>query len=208
MIIGQRWVLTAGHCLHDSPAANFIVRVGEHNLWHAEAASRDYEVAAVFVHHNYTRIKSGHRKSVNVNNFDIALIQTKQDIHWNEYAWPVCLPSADMELAGLEATVIGWGKQNEKSDLFSDHLRKTRVMIIGGQQCREWFQLAGRSLNISEHLLCAGYETGERDSCGGDSGGPLLVKHQAHPSMLSFITFAVKFLFQIDKIVLHTSLPD
>lgn len=189
-------MLTAAHCLHDLSPASFIVRVGEHNLWHNEEASRDYEIDSIFVHHNYTRIKSAYRKNVNVNNFDIALIKTKQEIHWNEYAWPVCLPSKDMQLTGREATVIGWGKQNEKSDLVSDYLRKTRVMIIGGKQCRNWFQLAGRHLNISERLLCAGYETGERDSCGGDSGGPLLVKHKAHPSMYIFIILNFHFLFQ------------
>lgn len=125
------------------------------------------------------------------NNADIALLKTAGDLHWNEYVWPVCPPSTSgstssselgrsepsADLEGQMATVLGWGKRSEaRGGDYSDRLQKATLQIVGGKQCAEWFRLAGRELVISEKILCAGWREGGRDSCHGDSGGPLLIK--------------------------------
>ncbi|XP_054167386.1 brain-specific serine protease 4-like [Oppia nitens] len=179
VIIGQRWILTAAHCVQSQLSTNFIVRIGEYDLHRADHNTRDYTVERIVIHDNYSR-NSGF-KSANINNADIALLKTHGDIHWNEYAWPVCFPPTDVQsLAGREGIVVGWGKKTEKSDNYSDKLQKVKLSIIDNKICEQWFRMAGRDMQIHDRLICAGYKVGGRDACHGDSGGPLLLKHQSH----------------------------
>jgi len=175
VVVGQRWILTAAHCVQSQVGSNWVVRVGEHDLARTERHSRDYSIHQVFIHPNYTRMSS-FKNWVHINNADIALLKTTDDIHWSEFAWPVCFPPANLRLPGQEAIVIGWGKQSEKSDIFSERLQKVKLAIIDGQKCAQWFKLAGRDFVISDQMLCAGYKEGGKDACHGDSGGPLLAK--------------------------------
>ena len=157
--------------------SNFVVRVGEHDLNRKEPFSRDFSVQQIFIHNNYSRMNN-FKNWVNINNADIALMKTMNDIHWNEYAWPVCFPSSNLHLPGQEVLVIGWGKRSEKSDFYSERLQKVKLTIVDAQQCAHWFKLAGRDFVISDQILCAGYRDGGKDACHGDSGGPLLLKQK------------------------------
>ena len=159
MIVGQRWIITAAHCVQNQVESNFVVRVGEHDLARPEKYSRDYNVQQIFIHHNYSRMSS-YKNWAQINNADIALMKTVDDIHWSEYAWPVCFPPVNLQLPGKEATVIGWGKRSEKSDFYSERLQKVKLVILDAQQCAEWFKLAGRDFVISDRILCAGYKDG------------------------------------------------
>ena len=130
-----------------------------------------------------------------MNSADIALLKTKSDIVMSEYAWPVCFPSSEKSIeesfAGHDAVVIGWGKRNEKSDVYSDRLQKVKVSIIDNKLCRHWFRLAGRDMPINEKLICAGYRDGGKDACHGDSGGPLLSKISDQWSVIGVVSTGI-----------------
>jgi hypothetical protein len=164
-----------------------VVRVGEHDLMRAEKYSRDYQVQQIFIHPNYTRI-GGFKNWVQINNADIALLKTTDDIHMSTFVWPVCFPPANFELIGQEAIIIGWGKvrmmlmrvsqikhyslhlatkRSEKSDI-SNILQKARLNIIHSRNCSEWFRAAGRDFDISRDQICAGFKAGGTDACYGD----------------------------------------
>lgn len=195
--------------------------MGEHELNSKVDSSNPYSqelpVQKVFIHADYSPVGKAaaaaaatptnstttkNSWSEVANNADIALLKTADDLHWNEYVWPVCPPSSSISSSGsgsrpspksneLEAreengqeggqqprlaTVIGWGKRSEVRSDFSDRLQKATVAIVGSRECEQWFRLAGRQLAISERILCAGWREGGRDSCHGDSGSPLLVR--------------------------------
>ena len=80
---------------------------------------------------------------------------------------------------GHEAIVIGWGKRNEKSELYSERLQKVHLKIIDRHNCTDWFKMAGREFAINENVICAGFREGGKDACHGDSGGPLLLKQKS-----------------------------
>ncbi|CAG2106535.1 unnamed protein product [Medioppia subpectinata] len=179
VIIGQRWILTAAHCVQSQLNSNFVVRIGEYDLFRNDHNTRDYTVERIVIHDNYSR-HSGFKSPANINNADIALLKTDADIHWSEYAWPVCFPPNEVtSLAGREGVVVGWGKKTEKSEVYSEKLQKVKLSIVDNKLCQQWFRMAGRDMQIHDRLICAGQRIGGRDACHGDSGGPLLLKYSS-----------------------------
>lgn len=163
--MAQRWILTAAHCVQNQQNSQFVIRIGEYDLVRPDHSTRDYSVERVVIHDNYT---SSHGKTpASINNADIALLKTKSDIVWSEYAWPVCFPPSDGVFAGAEAIVVGWGKKTEKSEMYSDRLQKVKLSIIDNRLCQQWFRLAGREMQIHDKIICAGYRNGGFDACHG-----------------------------------------
>lgn len=188
VILARRWILTAAHCVRSQLVANLLVRTGGHTLSKSSGNSlmgfleRDYFVDSIVMHTDFSKYDNltGNqifKSSANTNNADIALLKLRNDIQWNEHAWPVCFPQKEAgNFSGHDAIVIGWGKLNEKSDDFSNELQKVKLNIIDNKLCQNWFRQAGREMAINERIICAGFKAGGKDACHGDSGGPLLSK--------------------------------
>lgn len=186
VIVGRRWILTAAHCVRSQLVGNLLVRTGGHTLSRSlnninSHLERDYPVDQIIMHGDFSKYDNltaaQMKPSVNANNADIALLKLRNDIEWNEMAWPVCFPAREAgNFSGHEAVVIGWGKLNEKSDDFSNDLQKVKLTIIDNKVCQNWFRQAGRDMLIDERIICAGFKNGGKDACHGDSGGPLLSK--------------------------------
>ena len=52
------------------------------------------------------------------------------------------------------------------------------VPILSNSECMRLYRLAGKPQYIPLIFLCAGYRDGGKDSCDGDSGGPLSVQSE------------------------------
>ena len=75
---------------------------------------------------------------------------------------------------GTTAKLSGWDKQLEDGPV-SDQLQMVKLPIISNRECMEWYYRSGTRQFIPEYtFLCAGWESGGRDACSGDSGGPLI----------------------------------
>ena len=48
------------------------------------------------------------------------------------------------------------------------------VPVIDNDSCQQMFKKSGHKKTIRDSFLCAGYKDGKKDSCEGDSGGPLM----------------------------------
>lgn len=55
-------------------------------------------------------------------------------------------------------------------------LQEVDLPILNNTECQKMFVRSGNMKPIIDSFICAGYEQGRKDSCGGDSGGPLSVK--------------------------------
>jgi len=137
-------------------------------------------------------IEYGYRRRVihprydddNVSN-DIAIFELERDVPDNvQYAK---IRRAPVTQGGQSLTVIGFGDK-DPSDYVTDtaeNLRSANVRYVTDAQCRQSYNGAGSigsifginfggNAYIDDDMMCAFDE--RADSCGGDSGGPLLIK--------------------------------
>lgn len=81
---------------------------------------------------------------------------------------------------GDPVTVIGFG-DTEPDGTFSSILLETQVEVVPFFDCNSYFGAI-----VDELMICAGTETGGRDSCQGDSGGPLFTDSKVQIGVVSF----------------------
>lgn len=65
-------------------------------------------------------------------------------------------------------------------------LHKVEVLIINQQYCNT----AYKDL-ITDQMICAGYKNGEKDSCAGDSGGPLSTLINNKPVLIGVVSWGI-----------------
>lgn len=156
-VVAPGWVMTAGHCVFGSSASSIDVVINRTNL-----TSSDGErigAANILIHPQYDNSTLA---------YDVALIE----LETVTTAEPIELATAagsSLWAPGTIATVAGWGF-TESRPSFPKVLHEVDVPIISDLDCSN--TVNGNEL-IEDVMLCAG-ETG-KDSCYGDSGGPLFV---------------------------------
>lgn len=164
-LINSRWILTATHCLVEPRVTkdSLEIRLGEHQLNTIDETliTKDFKVDLIVLHADY----HNPRRYSN----DIALVRLAEEADLSVYT-PVCLPTTDQDFTGQLATVAGWGRTAEGGAEANILQELEGLEVLSYDQCQE--KLGSGAL--SPDMLCAGGEEG-RDSCGGDSGGPLIV---------------------------------
>lgn len=159
-LVAPSWVLTAAHCVADV-ASGLTVQLG------APVRSRGGEriaVAQAIVHERFG--------DPDPSSNDIALLRLARP----SAQTPIRL-ATQAERAiwgpGQRATIIGWGATATAASDATDVLRETTVPIVSDGACAGSYRFTfGFDPNS---MLCAGELLGLRDTCSGDSGGPLMV---------------------------------
>ncbi|CAH0551214.1 unnamed protein product [Brassicogethes aeneus] len=167
-IINEKYILTAAHCIIDSVVG---VRLGEFDIDKSEDCEmgvcappvQDFYIEKYIVHHAYD--------SKTLAN-DIALIKLATLANFTTLnVRPICLPFvetlAETNLVGRNAIVSGWGVTEDGSK--STKLLKVSLPVLPNSVCQ---RIYGRFAPITAEQICAGGLKG-KDSCGGDSGGPM-----------------------------------
>ncbi|XP_072137264.1 transmembrane protease serine 11C-like isoform X3 [Mobula birostris] len=160
-IISDSWLISAAHCFQ-TPLSNpsqWQAYMGSVEL--GQGTRRD--IKRIIIHPSYG--------ASNANNYDAAVLELLNPLHFSKFIQPICLPSSSKIFPdGQHCTVTGWGALAFKGQL-PNILQQGNVDIIGEETCKNAYgQL------ITPIMLCAGILTGEVDSCQGDSGGPLACK--------------------------------
>jgi secreted trypsin-like serine protease len=88
-LVRKNWVVTAAHCIsgRESVPSRFSIRVGEYDRGVTEGSEKDITVKRVVKHPGYNR--------PTISN-DIALLELSQDVVFNDYVKPACLPERDI----------------------------------------------------------------------------------------------------------------
>jgi len=161
-IISNRFVVTAAHCVKGINHRHIKLVIGDHDRRQTEQFQETRTIEKVFIRNDFVK---------RTFNNDIALIKLTREIIFNDDIRPVCLPGSDRSYNGHNTTVVGWGKLKEGGNP-ADVLMEVVVPIITQKKCRK--QTRYRASEITENMMCAGYDEGVLDACQGDSGGPMI----------------------------------
>lgn len=168
-LLTREWVITAAHCVKDISPSNLLVRVGEYNVLDtSEAHSHvNRRITRVITHVNFDKFSY---------EYDIALLKMVTKVDFQPNIIPICLPEdTDDNLVGRTGTVTGWGRRTEFGNI-SPVLREVHLPIISNSKCMTMYRRSGQNEWIPRIFVCAGTSNGGKDSCEGDSGGPMVIK--------------------------------
>lgn len=144
-----------------------MVRLGELDFASDtdDAQPEDFSVRSSKEHPNYKYPVLYH---------DIAIIRLNRSVHLNDYKRPACLPSTG-SIANKRLTAIGWG-HTTFAGVDSTELLKVQLKDFGSR-CLNSTDIdeLPNGFNGSSQL-CIG-STERKDTCNGDSGGPVLINH-------------------------------
>nr|XP_033340000.1 serine protease filzig [Megalopta genalis] len=167
VLITEKYVVTAAHC-QPGFLATLVAVFGEYDLSGELEDKRSVtrNVRRVIVNRGYDPATFEN---------DLALLELESPVVFDDHIVPICMPEEGIDFTGRMATVTGWGRLKYNGGVPST-LQEVQVPIIKNSVCQEMFQTAGHSKLILDSFLCAGYATGQKDSCEGDSGGPLVMQ--------------------------------
>ncbi len=182
-LIGERWVLTAAHCVDTANTNSLDVVAGIHDLVTVDAGAVRVALSQIVVHPGWSDVTKDN---------DIALLKLAQPIAERARradALPIAystLPPASIgALVGVDATVTGWGNRSSNGQDFPARLHEVVVPIIANADCQNAYD------NLTDNMLCAGLPQGGKDSCQGDSGGPLVVADGPNWQQAGIVSFGI-----------------
>ncbi|XP_014372101.2 CLIP domain-containing serine protease 2 [Papilio machaon] len=196
-VITARYVLTAAHCIYNQQVAAVRIGdydisqpvdcVGEDEIRECESKYQDIAVTHQISHPKYVIAP------ISLNDIGLLRLATPVDFSYRN-SGTICLPIMrdlrEMDIAQEFATVAGWGAtENQKQ---SNILLKVRVPIYPETTCVSFYKRAMQSRlfkpNMMMNTICAGDEG--RDSCKGDSGGPLMIE-APYNGTYKFVQFGI-----------------
>lgn len=96
-----------------------------------------------------------------ITDYDISILLLDDDRRIGSYVPIIALPEADDELEEGEMTFVsGWGA-TENPDESEAFLRGVELPIVATEKCRKIYR------DITDRMICAGYEDGRKDACQG-----------------------------------------
>lgn len=196
VILDERHILTAAHCMTACvsqylttatiESTGVHATIGDHSI-RSNDGEVEVEIAKITPHEKYDAC------NFYANDHDIALITTAQPI---EYRFTTdgygsinrpCMPNSTESAVYKENDLVivsGWGVTRENSGSLSNILRYVQVPVVNITRCQETY-----GSRVTDDHICAGYQTGGRDSCQGDSGGPLVRVFESRYELVGIVSF-------------------
>lgn len=174
-LISNRYVMTAAHCLNSNTLGQVrTIRLGDYKLDGSSDTHEDFGISEVVRHPDY--------HPPDVYN-DIALIKLDRVVVFNRFIKPAKLFNDINRLSRYRLTATGWGRTAYGGQQ-SNVLQTVELSFFTQRECNKHFgkrRKLSRGVDI-ETQVCAGGRNVEKDTCGGDSGGPLQMSRETYGS--------------------------
>lgn len=159
-LITNKCVLTAAHCVSGVPASSLSINAGTSKL---SDSGLQRQVQKTFVSSFYSPLTL---------DMDVAILKLAEPLSGPNIA---TISLCSQRPGNNEfVRISGWGITNENNQMPPNQVRTTNVRVIAKSECMKSY--AGKAY-ISSTMFCASIP-GQRDSCSGDSGGPVVYNGQ------------------------------
>ncbi|XP_061483883.1 enteropeptidase isoform X3 [Rhineura floridana] len=178
-LVNNEWLVSAAHCVYgrNLKPAQWKAVLGLHtnlNLSYPQTVIQEINQIIINPHYN-KRTKDS----------DIALMHLQFQVNYTDYIQPICFPEKNKQfLPGTNCSIAGWGTTTNQGSVASI-LQEAEVPLITHEKCQHLMP----EYNITENMICAGYDEGGIDSCQGDSGGPLMCQENGKWLLAGVISF-------------------
>lgn len=170
-LVADRFVVTAAHCsdiIPEGMAPYVQVLVGTQDL---EAGGQRIDVARIHIHPRYDEWTLDH---------DVAVWELATPVTGIPFA---TLASVRPTVAGTMLRTTGWGELEYLSGNSPTKLMQVDVPFVPVKR-----RSCGLVRDVTPHMICAG--TAGKDSCRGDSGGPLTINRGAgYTELVGIVSF-------------------
>ncbi|XP_050293674.1 melanization protease 1-like [Anthonomus grandis grandis] len=177
-IINDRYILTAAHCITQLKNSQLLqVRVGEYDLRNdtdcvtenntlkCNPPIQDLRIEEVIPHPEFNTGDSFSN--------DIGLLRVNRIRLNRENVQPICLPlGKKRNKIYNKVLVAGWGVVDTSTGRTSDVLQFVSLPVADRATCNATYR--NHNIGLTYKQICAGATTDNKDSCPGDSGGPMM----------------------------------
>ncbi|NP_001310175.1 beta-fibrinogenase mucrofibrase-3 isoform X1 [Protobothrops mucrosquamatus] len=160
-LLNEEWVLTAAHC----NGKDMEIYLGVHSK---KVPNKDVQRRVP-----KEKFFCDSSKTYTKWNKDIMLIRLDRPVRKSAHIAPLSLPSSPPSV-GSVCRVMGWGTITSPQETYPDVPHCANINLLDYEVCRA----AYAGLPATSRTLCAGILEGGKDSCVGDSGGPLICNGQ------------------------------
>lgn len=163
-LLSANFVLTAAHCVSRLGVSAIRVLPGFVSLADPTIGEANFvPLAEILVHENFDRATLEH---------DVALLRLARAIALVSGRVEQVLLSRDSPEAGTSVTASGWGATASDGSQPSTLLRAVDMLVQRHDVCTAAYAALGTAI-LANHMCTGERCVTDRDSCVGDSGGPL-----------------------------------
>lgn len=159
-LVTSQCILTAAHCVYRVPPTSLTISGGTSKL---SDNSEEHQVQQSFVSAFYSPFTL---------DMDVAILKLSEPFSGHNTA-TISLCS-NIPPDGAIVRISGWGYTSEGNGQSSNQVRSANVRVFSRNEC---LQAYGNQAKITSTMFCASVP-GEKDSCSGDSGGPVVYRGQ------------------------------
>merc|ERR1711915_119610 len=190
-LIGDRWVLTAAHCVPPKISTDCVtVDLGEHDRsTSSESKSIHSRVRKIIRHERYDPFYED--DDPEGASWDVALLELENAIIFDDHIRPVCLPNpqSPSNIVGKSGIASGWGSEKFFKGGGPNVLKKVELQIT----------------ESDEHRLFTHYN--RESPCAGDSGGPFVIMdEESHKYVLTGVVSMADELTTAAGIICHSGI--
>ena len=188
--LGDKWVLTAAHCVDSPSAMLFKMNVGEYDL--SDGAENASSIANIYIHPQY---------DADLIDYDIALVELVESVDAPAIQLASKATTNQYAIENSPAMVAGWGGRvgyapgEGPTYDFPDILHQVELNLTTNAQCRTILAnslgTSTQNTGVSERMICATQPASGKGSCQGDSGGPLIVQTGTGPQQVGIVSWGI-----------------